>query len=415
MNHDFNYIGGINLKNISIGIILWTLLVSPAIAKVKVLPLVDVKLTGGSSSFEGKDASFSGNFDFSLVPVIKFNQSLSLLPQYQGKYTGSKGATELEGGGKLYQKQQDHALSLKLINKINKGLEIKSKAGYKYVYLRETKDEDWGKGIFDYNKAIASLEFEKLFLRKQLPGNLKGGYEYYQILFPNYKSLTSKTDDWKELSGENPLDYTVQGIFLSSNIFFTPKTRSGIDYNYRHKDYINQLVVTDQGSFSSDKRKDDIHDINISLTHILLPEKAKTSLKVSYGLRINKSNQNNYDTDIKRKKDFIPNFYGFTEHKFKPSVTFGLPKNTNLTLDCGYNYKKYTDRDIQDKNGVYQDEKIHSETYSLGMQLSYPLSKGFSLEVGGDINHTKSNMAFENFYKYNYRYQSYSVGIGYQY
>lgn len=410
-----NYIGGIKVKNIGIVIILGTLLASPAIAKVKVLPLVDINLTGGSSSFEGRDASFSGNFDFSIVPVIKFNQNLSLLPRYHGKYTGSKGATEIEGGGKLYQKQQDHSLSFKLINKINKELKIKSKVGYKYVYLRETKDEDWGKGAFDYTKAVASLEFEKkLFLRRQLPGLLKGGYEYYQILFPNYESLTAKTAEWKELSGKKPLDHIVHGIFLNLNVFFTPKTRGGIEYNYRHKDYINQLVVTSQGSFSSEKRKDDIHDINLSLTHIL-PEKARTSLKVSYGLRINRSNQNNYDTDIKRKKDFIPNFYGFTEHKFRPSITLGLPKNTNLTLNCGYNYRKYTDRNIQDENGVYQDEKLHSKTYYLGLQLSYPLGKGFSLEAGGNINRTKSNMKFERFYKYNYRCQSYSVGIGYQY
>ncbi|MFH1859675.1 MAG: hypothetical protein ABH870_01480 [bacterium] len=402
------------MKKIGIITILCVFLVSPVWAKIKVLPLVDIKLTGGSSSFESSDASFRGNLDVSLVPVVKFNQKLSLLPQYQGKYTGSKGATELEGGGKLHQKEQEHSLSFKLINKINNGLEIKSKAGYKSLYLRETMDEDWGKGIFDYNKAIAALELEKLFLKKQLQGNLKGCYEYYQIRFPNYESLSSKSVEWKELSAKNPLDYNVHGLFLSSNIFVTPKTRGGLDYNYIHKEYTDQLVVTKQGNFSSDKRKDDIHEAKLSLTYIL-PEKAKTFLKASYGCKINKSTQNNYDSDINRRKSFAPNFYGFTEHNLSPQITLGLQKNTNLTLSCGYNYKKYTDRDIQDKKGVYQDERLHSKTCSYGMQLSYPMSKGFSLEIGGNINQTKSNMAYEKFYNYNYNCKSYSVGIGYQY
>ncbi len=89
------------------------------IAKVELVPLVNLRLLGGQYFFGDDPEGLGGNFNLDITPAVKFSKDTVLIPSYYGSYRGTKDVTELVGGGTLYQQSQDHTLSLKLIQKLN--------------------------------------------------------------------------------------------------------------------------------------------------------------------------------------------------------------------------------------------------------------------------------------------------------
>lgn len=397
--------------------------VSLSSAEIKILPLIDARVNGGKSVFRGSSDSLKGSCELILVPVIKFSERFSLLPQYEVKYFGQKSSTELAGGGRLHPKEQNHLISVKVINKFDNELKLKNRAGYKWVYLKETKDESWGDSLFNWDKVFGAIELEKKF--KRHPVIFEGRFEYYQIRYPNYDSLSAKAPDpdWRELSGKKPLDYNANEIFMKMTCFLNPKVRLGGEYIYTHNAYTNQLVVDEKGNASPKKRRDNINEIKLSLMYfpeIKTSNRGATSLRTSYTCKITDSNQNHFDTNWNRfanvqRKNFIHDFFDTTLHKISPQITFKLPQNKDLTLTYEYGYTKYKERLAQNKEGYYKNERMYSRSQVYDINLLIPLNKGFSIDINGNFKNVDSNMKYERFYNYDYRCRNYSIGLLYQY
>lgn len=398
-------------------VVLGLVICSDISAEIRVLPLVNADLSGGNSFFNGKSSSFGGNLSLDLVPVIRFSDKLSVLPRYSGKYTGSFVAMEIQDEGYLYQQIQDNIGSMKFIYKISDEIKFKTAGGYIKELLRETKDEQWGDGLYDYDSIYGETEIEKRFANSDLPFLIGAGYRFYTMRFPNYESLASKTTSYTELIGEDVLDTDNNKIFVNSDIYLTRDMLSIWGYSYVQSKYLDQKIVTQTGGYSTEKRTDQIHTVKCNINYAVPESESKKryrkylGMNLEYKLRL--SNQNHFDTDAVQ---FIENYYSYYQLKCGPSITFKfIPSDLYLSFGYELSYKKYTDRPIQDTDGYYGEDKLSSSASSITLLVSYPLKPYLKTYLSGGYKKTSSDMEYETLYRYNYNSANYLIGISYEY
>ncbi len=391
--------------------------------EIKITPVVQSSLLGGQYFFENESTSFGGNVNIFASPVINFSPRTALLPMVTLTYRGTKDVQELVGGGTLTQEYIDIGpFTLKFVHKFSDTVKIKAKAGYKIEYLKETKDEDWQKGLFDYNKITFGLESEKTF--PDLFLTIRTGIDYYTMRYPNYKSLISEeeyetsldTTTYKEISenaGEDVLDYNAGEVLIEGTYGVSENVSVGVLYNIVMKNFVDQHIVEETGKFKSDLRNDNSHLIGFSL----FCNFERAMLSLSESVKLYNSNQNSYDTAFTK---FTPDFYNYIENSFSPSVVFyiGQQPYMKLNLFLDISYRKYLERLAQNSSGNYTSDKIWQTTNTAGINFSYPLAnilKGLSAKLSTNYSSVSSNMKYEKFYRYNYTVFNYFLGVEWEY
>ena len=391
-------------------------------AEVRLIPVADVSVLGGQYFLEGESASLGGNVSAFVVPTINFSPKTALLPMLNFNYRGTKDVEELVGGGTLTQQSLDIGpLSLKLVHKFDDTMKGKLRLGYKVQYLKETEDEKWGEGLFDYGRTTLGFEFEKM-LKKV---NLKLGFDYYTMRYPNYSSLISEsgfetsidTTTYTEISenaGENVLDYNAVGFSIEGNKGLNEKLSVKASYGFSRRGFADQSIVNENGSFKDELRKDNAHNFDLGLTL----NTGRTSINLIDTIQLYSSNQNSYDAG---RTKYIPDFYSFFQNGFSPVLSVYLGKAKpykKLSLFLDVSYRSYSERLSQDSEGNYRDEKIHQNINTVGLGFVYPLerlSKGLSFRVNTNYRTCSSNMKYEENYRYNYYTFNYFAGVEFEY
>ncbi len=393
-------------------IILDLFLVSVTQAKPKILPIVNLRISGGSADYTGKDeekvsSSFDGDFSLDLVPVVKFSESLSLLPRYSGSYTGAGRIMDLEDEEILYQQSIDNLFSLRLIYTLSPGLKFKSEYGFKKELVRETKDESWNGGLYDYNNSFVSLEMEKRFSQFLIGG----GSRIYTLRFPNYRTIAAEDLP----GGKDVLDNNNYDIFVGGDILLGQGSLLRWNILSTHSYYIDKKVFIDLGEkanvYSSDKRIDNIFDFNCGLTYPLGGEQYKTFFGFDLGLKRKDSNQNYLD-NLK----LISDFYDYNQVTIVPSFTVkSLIQDITINVSWEWARKRYPNRIASTVNFGGSD-KYGVDSYIQLWRLGflYPLSKAVSLDTSFNWRNSSSGIDY-NPEKYNFETYSYLVGISYEY
>jgi len=391
-------------------------------AETKIIPIGSLELLGGQYMLKSDLTTVGGNFNLSFSPVISFNSKLALLPMFFTTYRGTKDVQELVGGGTLVQEYLDIGpLSLKFLYKLNQTTKLKTKVGYKIEYLKETVDEKWQKGLFDYNKTNFGLELEKSLKNKIY--NLRISFDYNTIVYPNYASLITQfqtsldTTTYTELSenaGKNVLDnnsYDI-GLELTQKISSTLNLKTF--YNLGIKNFVDQKIISETGKFTSDLRKDAVHLLTLDLRLNTL----NTTVSLSDNVQYYTSNQNSYDAG---RTQYIPKFYDFIQNSISPSLVVFIGEiepRPKFMLYYELSFRKYIERLAQDSSGNYTNDKIYQNINTLGLTISYPLNNLFSkLSIKFNTNYrvVSSNMKYEKYYKYNYYVLNYFLGIVLEY
>jgi len=359
--------------------------------------------------------------------VLRQSQEWTFMPMYTGDYQGTKGVDDGVGAGTLYQQKMDHKASFGVIRTPpSTAWRLKSSASYKREFLKETRDESWGLGLFDYEKIAVGFEAEDVYRE---PFSYRLGFDFYRIRFPNYQSLESNagTDPQgnplgRELASRNVLDtYNYQ---LSASVtrpfpYEEPVVSLSAGYSLLFQDWYDQRLVDIRGQLVDKGRRDFLQALSLGAAYPRavgwFGREARFETSFSLSGSYNGSNQNTYDA---ARTQFVSDSYSYASFTLGPSFTYswGDRKRPAWTsLGFRYSSTQYLGRLVQDGDGVYQSEHQYQDRYFLGLTYAYPIARGFYLKAQSNFLWARSNQHYEKTYAYNYRTANCMMGFTYEY
>ncbi|MCG3205487.1 MAG: hypothetical protein KCHDKBKB_02208 [Elusimicrobia bacterium] len=396
--------------------ILASMLSHISMAGPQYIPVINGLFTTGQWYFEGDKSELGGNAAITFVPALKYSDKFTLIPTVQSYYHGTRTAEELAGGNTLFQDTWDNGIGVKAVHSLNEKWNIKENIGARFKWFRETTDERWTHGLYDYRILNAGLEAERKWGKKT---SIAAGYDISLLQFPNYVSLESSQseDRSREYAGENVLDtrshlFSLRikaplfwGLSTSLNSFLTPRY------------YTDQHVVQLTGLLSATTRDDLFSSNTLSIDRVFtLFRKTKLISTVIVGHNSLDSNQNHYDA---KQTYFAANYYDYDQNiaGLQMNYAFGSKMQSPMLINLGYNYshRNYRSRTIQDADGAYLNEKLYLIEQAINLGFSYPLAKNFRVKMSTTFAQSKSNNNFESLYRYNYHNSEYQFGFTYDY
>jgi hypothetical protein len=391
------------------GLLLW---IAPAGAEMQWVPFLSAEFYGGRAAFSGDDVE-GVNGSLLVAPGLKVNDRLSILPVASGAYRKTRDVQELAGGGFLTQETQERSLALKGIQSLGESWKGKAYVSYKQELVKETEDEDWNDGLFDYEKRSAGFEAEREGRRFR---SLRFGLDYYVTRFPNFQSLSTREFGAEIETGRDVLDFNALDGSLGADVRIGPKSLVSGYALVSTRRFYDQAIVVRDGTFSVDKRRDAYGYLSAAYRRELpavavyrVNVESLAGVDVSYA-RL-ESDQNNYDAARTR---FNPNFYDYGEIAAGPRLHFRFRQKLGLGLSFLYARRDYEDRPVQAADGTYRAGTIASDITTFRFTLSYPLLKGLDVRLQGAVQHADSNMDYETVYRYNYSSSHYFAGLSYQ-
>lgn len=383
---------------------------------VEVSPIYGLQIMGGQYFFGGERGSLSGNASAVVAPAVKLDDRWAILPSVNSSYQGTKQVVDLVGAGTLFQEQMDHRVSVRAVYTPEESLwRLKPSAYFKYQLLKETKDESWTSGLFDYRKMGLGFEAEYEYHE---PFALRMTADYYKVSYPNYNSLESQAAAGlsRELAGGRVLDNDNAAFSISLD---GPVGRRLIAEGTIYANYARfgeQHVVDPAGSLTAPTRGDITTSVSAG---VKMPTELNSDLRLlpalNVGYTYNTSNQNSYDA---QRTQWIPFYYNYGEWRLSPSLKalFG-PVKSPIVASLGYTYWKrvYPHRLNQDANGSYQTDNIRTNNWMISTSLNYPMAPHFSLLFNLQHGKSSSNQGYQQFYTYNYTATNYLFGFSYDY
>jgi hypothetical protein len=381
---------------------------------VEFVPVFNGAFLMGQTLQDGKSTSWNGNASLQFTPAVKFSESWGLIPTYAATYVGTKSVADLGSGGQLFQDSMSHSLRVKGVWR-HGNLKLKPQAGYRWEFLRETTDEKWGKGLFDYRKPSLGLEAEYAAAEAVTLG-FSG--DWYRIEFPNYRSLES-TVQGQGLGREQASGRTLDSDNLSwtgtaAFPFAIPGVKTRLAVNWTNRRYPEQNLVLPTGLLSSDRRADQLKSVAVSLGRgWRLGDDSGVFADLQGSWTRLDSTQNHFDAETAR---FTGDYYSYEETSIQPRATFTLGRRkVELAIAYLNTRRAYLSRLAQDPGGTYLDDAMVLNQDNFLFDLAVPVGRGFKVLVNSAIATARSNQRFEKFFKTNYTLQSHMIGFSYSY
>ena len=381
---------------------------------VEVQPVINAQLLGGQNFYNGKDSSIGAMASLSAAPYVKFNDDWSLSPLYSGSYQGTRQVEDLIGGGTLFQETQNHDISAKVIRSFDSGLKLKAIGGYGVQLLRETLDESWGNGLYDNRRASGGAEAEYEWDKDRF---VRLSYDYYAIRFPNYTSLESQGATaglGRELSAPDVLDTHNHALNLGTQVAVPGNGTLEATLGYTWENFTSEHLVDLSGELTPELRRDRQTTFSTQGTWpVLVRPGARLFGSLAYSLARVHSNQNHYDP---QQLFFNPNYYSYLQQTLAMEWTLAMGNNPwTLKLRNALTHQHYTDRLIQDANGIYGTDATNVNGAFTTLVFTYPIAKGFRLIADTEFGWNNSNNGDNSVYQYHYNTQTYLLGFSYAY
>ncbi|NLI10970.1 MAG: hypothetical protein GX447_09495 [Elusimicrobia bacterium] len=387
------------------------LILSFSFASMKYNPVGELSVYGGKYYLDGDSSSADLKLDAFFSPSLILDEKNEIYPVYMGYYNGTQDVQELAGGGVLTRQRQEHTVSLKYL-RINDFDKIKPRISYSKSLVKETKDEKWGKGLFDYDTLAMGVEFEQ----ERPKGTFTQSYDYFSVRYPNYSSLISSaetaidTTTYSELSknaGENTMNNDSHRLAFSYT-WFPEKSVMKVLANFTYRTYSDQSIVNEIGGFKTEKRKDMIAGGGFRW------EKPSKNLPLSFDIYLDRqfSNQNSYDAS---RTKYIEDFYGYAQVSAGPRADFFFKNGSSFGYALNWRKIYYSGRLAQDAAGNYKNDKINQEFWLNSLYFRYPLGKKIFAKISYSYQTSSSNMRYEAGYRYNYSASSLLAGLQWEF
>lgn len=377
-------------------------------------PVINAQLLGGQYYYKGSESSLGGFASIAASPFIKFNEKWSLVPLYSGNYQGTKQVQDLVGGGTLFQDSQNHNVSVKGIHTLGNGVRLKAVTGYGMELLRETKDEDWTKGLYDNRRMSMGTEGEWSWAKDNFA---RLSYDYYSIRFPNYQSLSSQAasaGQGREFDAPDVLDTHNHRVTLGSQLTLPASGLLEASISSTWSSFADQHLVDGTGSQISDLRSDRSEGFSLSGTWpVLATSHLRLFSTLGYSRTHLFSNQNHYDAS---RTTFIGNYYSYVTNALRSDWTFLIGEAPwTVQLSGSVSRQNYSNRLVQDSAGAYGTDDTKVDFATLGLSVSYPIAKGFQVKATTALGWNDSNNTYTQLYQYHYDTQTYLMGFTYAY
>ncbi|MBI4368612.1 MAG: hypothetical protein HY547_00110 [Elusimicrobia bacterium] len=406
-----------------LGIIAATLAALPLAAEKQWLYLANAQALGGQGFYEGQNSSFDGNFSLQVAPSLILDNNNTIVNSFTSSYRGVRTVEELAGGGFLIQETWENLLTGKWVKKFDSSPWIvKPKLSAKLQFNNESKSENFGDGLFDYHKFSASTEFERkgerwISQRLELAA--------YSVIFPNYEALSSFESEIQ--SGVDVLNFYSYDASYAFDYALGKRTLATIGVLTSWRPYPDQYIVTNSGTYAADKR----HDLYGLLRGALYRGVGEyrimeTPIKVIAGIygayALLDSDQNSFDAS---QTIYTEGHYDYKEAALGPSVDFMIGAMQKFSLTYSAIWRNYDTRLVRDLNGVFHNgandnpyETVNTRTQGINISYSWLFTEKawgkLSLLAKAAILWSRSNMAYEATYTYNYDSAGYLIGLGWE-
>lgn len=401
-------------------LLLLALLAAPARA-VEWTPLYGVTALAGQHSFRGQSGSFSGLLDAVLAPAARVDERWAVLPSWRSTYEGTRSLDDALGAATVAQERMTHRLGARAVYAPpGTRWRLKPSASIKYELLKETRDERWGRGLFDRRVLTVGGEAELLLVE---PASLRLAVDFFDARYPNYASLESQAAAAfageslaRELAGDRVLDRRGWQALAAATAPLGPRATLDLSAGAVFSSFPRQRVVAETGDLTGTTRSDVLttvtalarmpHELNLDLRLL-------ASLELSAALL--RSNQNGYDASRGR---FTAQSYDFEELRAAPALKLllGNPRRpATASLGLGFKRRRYPHRPTQDGTGAYQGGALTQTEWSLDAAATYPVAPRFSLMFTVSRTSASSNTRFERFYRWSYEAMNALAGFRWEY
>ena len=380
-------------------------------------PIAGIQALGGVHFFRGDRGSLSGNADAVFAPAIRFNNKWSLLPSVRSTYEGTRRVADILGTATPVQERMEHKAAFRAVwADPASRWRLKPGLSYKLSFLNETRDESWGKGLFDERLWTIGGEAE---LVTREPHSVRVALDWFDASYPNYTSLESQAALQfagqplaRELVGDRVLDRNGARLGLAFDMPAGERVRLDASFSTVWSRYGRQQIVNEGGQFDAETREDFLTAVSVAAR---MPHEWNADLRalgsLTLGMGVLASNQNGYDAS---RGKFLFRFYDYREFSVTPAVKLliGRPREpVSLNLSLGWRRRAYANRRAQDASGAYDGGPLSTTEWTFAGTLTYPIVRRFSLVFTLERASAASNQRFERFYRYAYEATSMLAGF----
>ncbi len=391
--------------------------IRPLIDRVEDIILIgNIDLFGAYSKVPGGKDIWGLRYIGSISPVIKFSDRTYLIPLYNSSFKKERQIISVEEGARIYSHTQSHNLSLALKRIHTPRLSSRSNLFVGWNLNKETADESWGEGLYDYRDRGFEVDLQYTTQETEdRVGMLNFGLQYYRRDYPNFKSLISLASPTAPEVNEK--NYDGYRATVGYELTRAQDLTFGAQYSALLKNFCDKKVIDSGGILQDEEREDNVHTINLNMRYA---PSEKFTLGLDSELVINQSNQNFHDSrDTVPLTDdvFTPDYFDYLSYELGPSLTYihKLKKGGDVRFKFDYSFlvRDYPGRKAQEQDDTYTDDDQTDLVHRFSATVSYPLTKRLRWIFLYEYSINRSNMEYERYYRYDYDIYHILTGISF--
>jgi len=382
------------------------------------------------SQLVGESSIIGGSATAAFAPVFRFNDDLFFIGLYDGAYKKSKQVFAEDEGPRLTSENTRHSLTPTLRYVVSPRIVTNLSVFGTQSLSRETTDEDWYGGLYDYNELGASFTLNYLVTATaKSQKSIKFLFQRFKREYPNFSSLLTECADASctltvPIAGreENEKDSYGTTLLLTYNSLKAVGLSYSATFSYGFKDYVDKLVETDDCLpppsicfRGGDKQRDDTYGANLNL--VLRPG-SKFYYQLTMSTEIKQSNQNFAEGSFPNIV-FHEDYYSYVMFNLTPGFTYSYAFSNTVKLELGAAYSvsrlEYDNRRARDGLGNAGGAKEIDWTHNLNVSAMYSINRRWSFGGKIDYNMARSNNKDERTFRYSYEIFNFSLGFSYKY
>ncbi|MFQ5896371.1 MAG: peptidoglycan-associated lipoprotein Pal, partial [Nitrospinota bacterium] len=364
--------------------------------------LVDITALLNYSKLEDRPGILGGRVDGVVAPALRLREDLFLIALYNGFYDRRRQFFTEDEGPRRRREIMKHEIVPTLRYDFLEHFSVSPHFFATWVFTRETADEDWGDGLYDYQDLGVGFDFKAA--REVAEGeedSAKLTFQFFDREYPNFIALGFTLAQQGTLGPEflkvkHEKDFT--GYLARVGV--ERKRRTGLlarlEYTFLHKLFEEDRAIEPDPAFplgqvlTGERRRDSVHTLSGHVGYGW--ERGLVSLvpKLNFLVRDNQSNQNFNDTTAPLtfpNNEFTKDYFDYTLYQIGPEVsyTFPLPfapvqdRLLTTTLSYTHEIRDYDTRPAKNRDGSLKGESEEDVTDTVALTFVLTLSERWAL------------------------------------